>query len=105
MAPILAALRTPGKRLLAELGGRPGLRLPGCWRAPVSSAAARLTQTSHAITNACSPSLSTSNMVIADTGFWLALANPRDAYHQAASDWLDRSDEGALIINPPKTKR
>jgi len=39
-------------------------------------------------------------MVIADTGFWLALANPRDAYHQAASDWLDRSDEGLATTWP-----
>jgi len=43
-------------------------------------------------------------MVIADTGFWLALANPRDAYHQAASDWLDRSDEGLATTWPVVTE-
>ena len=43
-------------------------------------------------------------MVIADTGFWLALANPRDAYHQAASDWLDRTDEGLATTWPVVTE-
>ncbi|WP_295438144.1 PIN domain-containing protein [uncultured Thiodictyon sp.] len=43
-------------------------------------------------------------MVIADTGFWLALANPRDSYHKAASDWLDRSDEGLATTWPVVTE-
>ncbi|MFQ6006586.1 MAG: type II toxin-antitoxin system VapC family toxin [Woeseia sp.] len=32
-------------------------------------------------------------MVIADTGFWLALANRKDRYHEAAKDALGSLDE------------
>ncbi len=32
-------------------------------------------------------------MIIADTGFWLALANDRDQYHQQAKQALSRVNE------------
>jgi uncharacterized protein len=32
-------------------------------------------------------------MLIIDTGFWLALANPRDNYHKIAVEYLDKINE------------
>jgi predicted nucleic acid-binding protein len=32
-------------------------------------------------------------MLIIDTGFWLALANPKDTYHSIAVNYLDKIDE------------
>ena len=43
-------------------------------------------------------------MVIADTGFWLALANPRDTWHQAATAWLNVTDEGLIATWPVVTE-
>jgi uncharacterized protein len=40
-------------------------------------------------------------MVIADTGFWLALANRRDAHHQDATQALDRLGDERLIVTWP----
>jgi hypothetical protein len=43
-------------------------------------------------------------MVIADTGFWLALANRRDRHHAAASAWLAQADEGLITTWPAVTE-
>jgi hypothetical protein len=43
-------------------------------------------------------------MIIADTGFWLALANRRDRHHAAASAWLAGSDEGLVCTWPVVTE-
>lgn len=43
-------------------------------------------------------------MVIADTGFWLALANPRDTYHRVATAWLKQSDDGLVSTWPVVTE-
>ncbi|MBK1733337.1 type II toxin-antitoxin system VapC family toxin [Thiococcus pfennigii] len=43
-------------------------------------------------------------MIIADTGFWLALANRRDDWHQAATAWLARSTEGLITTWPVATE-
>lgn len=40
------------------------------------------------------------NMVIADTGFWLALANPRDRFHHHATD-VGKSLQEDLITTWP----
>ncbi|NCA90400.1 MAG: PIN domain-containing protein [Gammaproteobacteria bacterium] len=43
-------------------------------------------------------------MIIADTGFWLALANRRDRWHQAATAWLAQSREGLITTWPVATE-
>lgn len=43
-------------------------------------------------------------MIIADTGFWLALANRRDHWHQAATAWLAQSSEGLITTLPVATE-
>ncbi|SDW05813.1 type II toxin-antitoxin system VapC family toxin [Thiocapsa roseopersicina] len=43
-------------------------------------------------------------MIIADTGFWLALANRRDRWHQAATAWLTQSPEGLITTWPVATE-
>jgi len=43
-------------------------------------------------------------MVIADTGFWLALANRRDRHHAAATAWLAQADEGLITTWPALTE-
>ena len=40
-------------------------------------------------------------MVIADTGFWLALANRRDAHHESARRALDKLRDERLIVTWP----
>ena len=40
-------------------------------------------------------------MVIADTGFWLALANRRDSHHQSAKRALDELRDERLIVTWP----
>ena len=40
-------------------------------------------------------------MLIADTGFWLALANRRDRHHRAAVDALDLLDDEPLVLTWP----
>ena len=40
-------------------------------------------------------------MVMADTGFWLALANRRDAYHENAIHALDALGDARLIVTWP----
>ncbi|MCG6942471.1 MAG: PIN domain-containing protein [Thiohalocapsa sp.] len=39
-------------------------------------------------------------MIIADTGFWVALANRRDRHHARAVDRLTRADEGLISTWP-----
>ncbi|MEE8523388.1 MAG: PIN domain-containing protein [Thermoanaerobaculia bacterium] len=39
-------------------------------------------------------------MVIADTGFWIALANRRDKFHGRAKAWLDAIDEPLVTTWP-----
>lgn len=43
-------------------------------------------------------------MVIADTGFWLALANSKDRHHQNARAWLRALDEGLVSTWPVVTE-
>jgi hypothetical protein len=43
-------------------------------------------------------------MIIADTGFWLALANRRDLWHQAATAWLAQSQEDLITTWPVATE-
>ncbi|EGV17947.1 type II toxin-antitoxin system VapC family toxin [Thiocapsa marina] len=43
-------------------------------------------------------------MIIADTGFWLALANRRDRWHQAATAWLTQPTEGLITTWPVATE-
>lgn len=43
-------------------------------------------------------------MIIADTGFRVALANDRDKYHQLAIDVLSRLDEPLITIWPVLTE-
>lgn len=43
-------------------------------------------------------------MIIADTGFWLALANRRDRHHAAAVAWLAHADEGLVTTWPAVTE-
>lgn len=43
-------------------------------------------------------------MIIADTGFWLALANRRDHWHQTATTWLSRSTDGLITTWPVATE-
>jgi len=43
-------------------------------------------------------------VIIADTGFWLALANRRDRWHRAARGWLAASDEGLVTTWPVATE-
>jgi uncharacterized protein len=43
-------------------------------------------------------------MIIADTGFWLALANKRDHYHGAAVDRLSRIEEKLITTWPVVTE-
>jgi predicted nucleic acid-binding protein len=40
-------------------------------------------------------------MIIADTGFWLALADNRDEYHQAANQALQTYENEPLITTWP----
>jgi predicted nucleic acid-binding protein len=43
-------------------------------------------------------------MILADTGFWLALANPRDKHHEAAKRALDRVKEPLVTTWPVLTE-
>ena len=43
-------------------------------------------------------------MIIADTGFWVALANDRDEYHQLAIDALSRLNEPLITTWPVLTE-
>ncbi len=43
-------------------------------------------------------------MLIADTGFWLALANRRDRHHERAKQCLDALDEGLITTWPVMTE-
>lgn len=43
-------------------------------------------------------------MIIADTGFWLALANRKDRHHRAARQRLDSLDEGLITTWPVVTE-
>ena len=43
-------------------------------------------------------------MILADTGFWLALANRKDKHHARASAWLDALDEGLVTTWPVVTE-
>jgi len=43
-------------------------------------------------------------MVIADTGFWLALANRRDQHHEAAKQALDQLSEPLITTWPVMTE-
>lgn len=43
-------------------------------------------------------------MVIADTGFWLALANRNDRHHPAAKEALDALNEGLITTWPVLTE-
>lgn len=43
-------------------------------------------------------------MIIADTGFWLALANRRDVHHEAARTALARLDRGLITTWPVVTE-
>ncbi len=43
-------------------------------------------------------------MVIADTGFWLALANRRDRFHERAAEVLETLDEGLVLTWPVLTE-
>ena len=43
-------------------------------------------------------------MIIADTGFWLALANKRDSYHAVATSVLDKLHEGLITTWPVMTE-
>jgi predicted nucleic acid-binding protein len=39
-------------------------------------------------------------MIIADTGFWIALANRRDEFHHRAKAWLEKIDEPLVTTWP-----
>ncbi len=43
-------------------------------------------------------------MIIADTGFWVALASPRDRHHQRAVAWMDAIDEPLITTWPVVTE-
>jgi predicted nucleic acid-binding protein len=43
-------------------------------------------------------------VIIADTGFWLALANAKDRFHRAATDALDRVREPLMCTWPVMTE-
>ncbi|MCP4432725.1 MAG: PIN domain-containing protein [Gammaproteobacteria bacterium] len=43
-------------------------------------------------------------MVLTDTGYWLALANPRDKYHHAALEVSKTIDSGLVITWPVITE-
>lgn len=43
-------------------------------------------------------------MIIADTGFWLALADDKDTYHQAASQALQKHNEPLITTWPVMTE-
>jgi predicted nucleic acid-binding protein len=43
-------------------------------------------------------------MIITDTGFWLALANPKDKYHLLATNYLDKIDEPLITTCPVVTE-
>lgn len=43
-------------------------------------------------------------MIIADTGFWLALANKKDNHHQTAHDCLKRYAEPLITTHPVITE-
>ncbi|NJS35651.1 MAG: PIN domain-containing protein [Brachymonas sp.] len=43
-------------------------------------------------------------MIAIDTGYFLALLNERDAYHQRAQDWLSSSSEGWITTWPVVTE-
>jgi hypothetical protein len=43
-------------------------------------------------------------MVIADTGFWLALANRRDRHHERAAEWAEVLDEPLITTWPVLTE-
>src|SRR5262249_43754407 len=66
-----------------------------------SSAAARRKPTSRRPTNRGCTRDSDASMVIADTGFWLALANRRDEFHENAMQALDALGSERLILTWP----
>lgn len=43
-------------------------------------------------------------MILADTGFWLALASRRDKHHARATAWLEALDEGLVTTWPVVTE-
>ncbi len=43
-------------------------------------------------------------MIIADTGFWVALANRNDRHHARAMAWLERLDEPLVCTWPVVTE-
>ncbi len=43
-------------------------------------------------------------MIIADTGFWIALANRKDRHHSRAKAWLATIDEGLVCTWPVVTE-
>lgn len=43
-------------------------------------------------------------MILADTGFWVALANRKDRYHARAEAWLSRLDEPLVSTWPIMTE-
>ena len=43
-------------------------------------------------------------MIIADTGFWLALANRKDKYHQLATNKLNEIKEPLITTHPVITE-
>lgn len=43
-------------------------------------------------------------MIIADTGFWVALGNRKDRHHARARDWLEALDEGLISTWPVLTE-
>lgn len=43
-------------------------------------------------------------MIIADTGFWLALANQKDQYHQLATNKLNQLKEPLITTHPVITE-
>ncbi len=43
-------------------------------------------------------------MIIADTGFWVALANRKDKHHTQAKAWLEALDEGLISTWPVVTE-
>lgn len=43
-------------------------------------------------------------MIIADTGFWTALADKKDKHHQDADDFAKRTDERLITTYPAITE-
>lgn len=43
-------------------------------------------------------------MIIADTGFWIALADKKDKHHRAANEFVKNSSERLITTNPVITE-